>query len=67
MDVEELKGEGNSWLIIDNLMNEVVSGKREGRNGGSDDLYTKHSHPYNISVFFCCAKCVSEKHAKNFP
>ena len=52
MDVEEFKGEGNSWLIIDDLMNEVVSGKREDRKGGSGDLYTKHSHHYNISVFF---------------
>lgn len=52
IDVEELKGAGNSWLIIDDLMNEVVGGKRGEKNSGSDDLYTKHSHHYNISVFF---------------
>ena len=52
IDVEELKREGKLWLMIDDLMNEVVGGKRGKKNGGSDDLYTKHSHHYNISVFF---------------
>ena len=35
IDVEELKGAGNSGLIIDDLMNEVVGGKRGEKNSGS--------------------------------
>ena len=29
IDVEELKGKGRSWLVNDDLMNEVVGGKKE--------------------------------------
>ena len=48
-DFEDIKEQipkdgGNPWVVIDDLMDEV--------NGQTDELYTKHSHHLNISVFF---------------
>ena len=47
LDTTSLPGDGKSrWLIIDDLMEET-SGKDSTNN-----LFTKHSHHRNISVFF---------------
>lgn len=47
IEAKSLPSDGlNRWLIVDDLMEEL-SGK-----GDTNDLFTKHSHHKNISVFY---------------
>ena len=47
ISVSEIPDDGrHRWLILDDLMSEM------GNSSDTSDLYTKHSHHRNISVFF---------------
>jgi hypothetical protein len=47
LDLDTLPTDGNNrWLILDDLMTDISGSK------STVDLYTKHSHHRNISVFF---------------
>jgi hypothetical protein len=47
LDLDTIPNDGdNRWLILDDLMTDISGSK------STVDLYTKHSHHRNISVFF---------------